>query len=614
MTLFLISLLAGALTVLSPCVLPLLPVIVGGSLAGGTSLRRALVVTASLGVSVFLFTILLKVSTAFINVPSSFWTIFSGVLIILVGLVMVFPKAWDAIPFVAKMNANSSKAMNTGFMKKSVGGDILVGAALGPVFSTCSPTYFIVLATVLPVSLAAGLGDILAYIIGLCAGLLLVAFVGQRVMEKLNIASNPNGWFKRAIGVLFVLIGILIISGLDKVIEAPLYSIFDETKIEQSLLAKKQASGLQIGAGSNTTTSTDGSGTMSATSTDGANQSVPSAAPASTDPAIIAAIARKASLYPRAPELVSPDAYLNTAGAPISLAGYRGKNVVLLDFWTYSCINCQRTLPYLTSWYSKYKDQGLVVIGVHTPEFAFEHVKSNVADALVRFGIKYPVVLDNEYKTWNAYQNQFWPHEYVIDIDGFVTHDHSGEGEYDVTEKAIQAALAERAARLGMPTTGITKSVTVVPGSIVENVGSPETYFGSNRNVYLGNGVQAKNGTANFMLPGTPIPNMLYLGGSWNIASEYATTNDANETIEYTYNSQNLYFVASADSNVTIQVLQDGAPVGSAAGADVSPTTSIATISGDRLYTLVHNATSGPHTIKILIHGAGFHAYTFTFG
>jgi cytochrome c biogenesis protein CcdA/thiol-disulfide isomerase/thioredoxin len=604
MTLFLISLLAGALTVLSPCVLPLLPIIVGGSLAGGTSARRALVVTASLGLSVFVFTILLKISTALISVPSSFWTLFSGAVIIIVGLVMVFPKVWDAVPFVAKMNADSSKAMNTGFMKKSLWGDVLVGAALGPVFSTCSPTYFIVLATVLPVSLSAGLADILAYILGLCASLLLVAFVGQRVMEKLNIASDPNGWFKKIIGVLFVLVGVLILSGLDKAIEAPLYQIFDETKIEQSLLSKKSAgTGLTVGGQGVAAPDAAANGTNATGTT-----------PVGTDPSVVAAIARKATLYPRAPELVSPDAYLNTGGAPITLSQYRGKNVVLLDFWTYSCINCQRTLPYLTSWYGKYKDQGLVIIGVHTPEFSFDHVKANVADALTRFGITYPVVLDNEYKTWNAYQNQFWPHEYVIDIDGFITHDHAGEGEYDSTEKAIQAALTERASRLGVSPAGISKSITVMPSTTSNAVGSPETYFGSNRNEHLGNGTVAQSGTANFTLPATLTPNTLYLGGSWTIASEYATTNDTNETIEYTYTAQDLYLVGSADSAVTVKVFQDGVPVGTSAGADVNPTSSTVMIHSNRLYTLVHNAAPGTHTIKLQVQGAGFHAYTFTFG
>jgi cytochrome c biogenesis protein CcdA/thiol-disulfide isomerase/thioredoxin len=628
MTLFLIALLAGLLTVLSPCVLPLLPVIVGGSLAGGSSIRRALTVTISLGISVFLFTILLKVSTAFITVPAWFWSTFSGVLIIVVGLVMLFPKVWDALPFAAKMNARSNKAMSAGFMKQSFWGDVLVGAALGPVFSTCSPTYFIVLATVLPVSLAAGISDILAYILGLCFSLLVVSFVGQKVMAKLGVASDPNGWFKRVIGIIFIVVGIAIITGIDKKIELPLYAIFDETKIEQGLLAKKSGtlapSGAQI-AGSgipgapinppvgDITTPIAPAPVSSGTATGGNNSAAggtPSAAVTSASPALLA---QKAARYAKAPELVTPDGFLNTGGKPISLAQYRGKDVVLLDFWTYSCINCQRTLPYLTSWYAKYKDQGFVIIGVHTPEFAFEHVQSNVADALKKFGILYPVVLDNEYQTWNAYGNQFWPHEYVIDIDGYVTHDHAGEGEYDVTEKAIQAALAERAARLGT-TAHVNMPLTTVADPNLSAVQSPETYFGSNRNQYLGNGTPRKTGTFNFTLPATPDANKLYLGGSWNIMSEYATTNASDGVIEYNYNAHDVYFVASADSAVTIQVLRDGKPVGSAAGADVDPKTSTATIHENRLYTLVHDATPGKHTIQIKIMGSGVHAYTFTFG
>ena len=151
--------------------------------------------------------------------------------------------------------------------------------------------------------------------------------------------------------------------------------------------------------------------------------------------------------YPKAPELVSPDGYLNTGGAPITLAQYRGKKVVLLEFWTYSCINCKRTLPYITSWYEKYKSQGLVVVGVHTPEFAFEHLQSNVAKALQENAITYPVVLDNEYKTWNTYNNRFWPHQYLIDGDGNIIHEQIGEGGYLEMEEAIQKALQKQSER-----------------------------------------------------------------------------------------------------------------------------------------------------------------------
>ncbi len=626
MALFLIALLAGLLTVISPCVLPLLPVIVGGSLAGGRSIRRILTVTASLGVSVFLFTILLKVSTAFINVPPEFWTYFSGGLIVIIGLILVFPRIWDKVPFIAKMNMDSNKAMSAGFMKKSFVGDIIIGASLGPVFASCSPTFFILLATVLPVSLAAGLIDIFAYIFGLCFSLIVVSFVGQAIMEKLGVASDPNGWFKRGIGVLFVIVGIAILTGFDKIIEKPLYSIFDETKIETSLLQNNAAHTAQVvpaenqgilpdpsmDASSSTGSTMASSSGKGSTSAVGVNAGTPAAA---VTPATAQILARKASMYQRAPELVSPDAYLNTGGKPITLAQYRGKDVVLVDFWTYSCVNCLRTLPYLTSWYSKYKDQGFVIIGVHTPEFAFEHVQSNVAAALVKLGVKYPVVLDNEYKTWNSYKNQFWPHEYVVDIDGYITHDHIGEGEYDVTEKAIQAALAERASRLGTSATAIPTTVTTVADPNLNAVQSPETYFGSNRNEYLANGSIGKAGTATYTLPtGTPDPNKLYLGGSWTTQSEYATSNTAGNAIEYTYTAHDLDFVAAGTSAITIEVFRDGAPVGKFAGSDVDPTTSMATINANRLYNLVHDATPGTHTILIKIMNPGLQAYTFTFG
>ncbi|MBA3789326.1 redoxin family protein [Patescibacteria group bacterium] len=610
MALFLIALLAGVLTVISPCVLPLLPIIVGGSLAGGRSIRRILTVTLSLGASVFLFTLLLKVSTAFINVPAAFWSIFSGGLIIIIGLILLFPRLWDKVPFVAKMNLRSNKAMSAGFKKQTFLGDVIVGASLGPVFASCSPTFFILLATVLPVSISAGIADILAYIAGLCFSLIVVSFVGQTIMAKLGIASDPNGWFKRGIGILFIVVGIAIITGFDKILEQPLYSVFDETKIETKLLQKQVAPGTSI-----TNPLVPDTNGQSTTTSTAMHEGTSTAATGAVTPATAQTLARKASMYHKAPELVQPDAYLNTGGQPISLAQYRGKDVVLVDFWTYSCINCLRTLPYLTSWYAKYKDQGFVIIGVHTPEFAFEHVQSNVAAALVKLGVTYPVVLDNEYKTWNAYGNQFWPHEYVIDIDGYITHDHIGEGEYDVTEKAIQAALAERASRLGTSASAIPTSLTTVADPNLSAVQSPETYFGYNRNQNLANGTPSKAGTSTFTLPsGAIAPNKLYLGGSWNIEAESAVTNASGTSIEYSYTAHDVDFVASASTPVTVEVFRDGVPVGNFAGADVDPKTSTATINANRLYTLVHDTSPGQHTILIKIMGAGLHAYTFTFG
>jgi cytochrome c biogenesis protein CcdA/thiol-disulfide isomerase/thioredoxin len=571
-------------------VLPLLPVIVGGSVTGKPSARRAIVTILSLAVSLFAFTFILKVSTAFIAVPPQVWSYISGGLLIAFGLITIFPNLWDTLTFVQAINRGSNKAIGQGYLKKSLWGDIVIGAALGPVFSSCSPTYFLILATVLPASLAVGVLYLSVYIIGLCLSLFAIALLGQRLVDKLGLASDPKGWFKRTIGIIFLILGVAIIFGFDKVVEADILAhagALDVTQIEQKLLLDR-ANGMPDTIGLGTTSP------ITATSTASAIQE-----------------ALKAARYKKAPELAHPDAYLNTGGLPITLAQYRGKDVVLVDFWTYSCINCQRTLPYLTTWYGKYKDQGLVIIGVHTPEFAFEHLQANVADALKRFGITYPVVLDNEYATWNAFGNQFWPRDYLIDIDGYITYDHSGEGDYAETEKAIQAALAERAQRLktgaAIPTTTSTVSADSPDG-----VGSPETYFGASRNEFLANGAPSSPGTQTLTLPSDFAPNVLYLGGVWDFALEYAAAHDG-DTVAYRYNSKEVYVVASADSPITIDVLQDGKPLGSLAGADVSAQ-SILTIGSSRLYKIVKNPEAGSHVLQLKVHGEGARFYTFTFG
>jgi hypothetical protein len=249
---------------------------------------------------------------------------------------------------------------------------------------------------------------------------------------------------------------------------------------------------------------------------------------------------------------------------------------------------------------------------VHTPEFAFEHLQSNVQAAVTQLGIKYPVVLDNEYQTWDAYQNEYWPNEYLIDIDGFVVHTHSGEGDYAETEQAIQQALAERAARLG--TSSVATSTVNIPAADLSDVQSPETYFGSNRNEYLGNGTPAISGTQSFTLPTTPVQNSLYLGGSWNIQPEYGEATQGDKVL-FQYSADNVYMVATnPGSPVILKVLRDGQPLGNFAGADVNPTTSEVTINGDRLYKLINDTTPGIHKIEIEVEQGTLDAYTFTFG
>ncbi|TSD04227.1 MAG: Thiol-disulfide isomerase [Parcubacteria group bacterium Greene0714_36] len=303
----------------------------------------------------------------------------------------------------------------------------------------------------------------------------------------------------------------------------------------------------------------------------------------------------KSKRYELAKEVTTPDGFINTEGKPITVSELVGKKVILVDFWTYSCINCQRTTPYLNAWYEKYKDKGFVIIGVHTPEFEFEKDYNNVGTAVEKFGIKFPVVLDNDYSTWIAYKNQYWPRKYLIDIDGYVVYDHIGEGAYEETEKKIQEALSERIAVLGESGTvsqPLTKETLVQSGAK-----SPETYFGSARSD------QQKN--------------LLFPNDSWSIWPEFAQNNSANASIIYTYTAKDIFFVAESDTETVVEVLRDGNPLGSEAGTDIIKTSdgkSILRIKEARLYKIIQGDKSETHRIELRIQKPGLKAFTFTFG
>lgn len=237
MTFIAIAFIAGVLTVLAPCILPLLPVVVGSSATGRSKLTPYIVV-GSLAMSVILFTFLLKVSTAFIAIPPVFWSYLSGTIIAFFGISLLFPAVWDRLSLVRKASIGSNKLLGSGYQKKTVWGDVLVGAALGPVFSTCSPTYFVILASVLPTSFFLGGLYLLAYVFGLTLVLLLIALLGERFAGKLSNLSDPHSTFKRVLGALFILLGIIVMLGFDKRLEASLLAngFFDVTTLEQGLL------------------------------------------------------------------------------------------------------------------------------------------------------------------------------------------------------------------------------------------------------------------------------------------------------------------------------------------------------------------------------------------
>ena len=596
---------------LAPCILPLLPVIIGGSLTGdakGVHMRKVLTIVVSLGISIIAFTLLLKVSTLFIEIPESTWKWISGGIIVILGLIVLFPKLWEG-QLVAKISAKSNILLGKGSQKKSFWGDVIIGAALGPVFSTCSPTYFIVLATVLPAQPIVGVGYLLAYVVGLGLSLFIIALVGQKIMSKLNIAADSNGWVKRSLGALFILVGLAIITGYDKKLETAVIDagFFDVTRVEQRLLELSEPeepavtnSILDVVKKSNTPevmSENEGSAMIAG---DGDVMIVRDDEESSAEPVVT--VPSKSDLYKLAPEISSPDGFVNTDGQPITLEELRGK-VVILEIWTYTCINCQRTIPYLNDWYSKYKDQGLEIVGLHTPEFAFEKLQRNVADAVERFDIEYPVVLDNDYSTWNDYGNRYWPRKYLIDIDGYIVYDHIGEGGYEETERAIQAALTERNERMGMDDV-VTDTLINPEDDLTVKAGikkSPEIYFGSKRNAFLANGKAKVAGEQTLTAPAEPGLNKLYLDGTWNMKAEYAENKTAGEIV-FKYNAKRVYFVGGSRYGVDVEIYQDE--------------TLLKTIhvEAEQLYELVNDESYGEHVLRMKVLSPGLQAFTFTFG
>jgi thiol-disulfide isomerase/thioredoxin len=329
----------------------------------------------------------------------------------------------------------------------------------------------------------------------------------------------------------------------------------------------------------------------------------------------LAAIDKAAGDQP-AIEIADPTGFINVAPG-FTLSSLVGQKVILLDFWTYTCINCVRTIPYLNAWYQKYASSGLEIVGIHTPEFDFEKNLTNVRDAVAQYGIHYPVILDSNDGTWDAYNNLYWPHEYLIDMAGYIVHDQVGEGSYGETEAEIQKLLAERDQILGVSSTTIpTSPVNVAPANLNE-IQSPETYFGAERNSLLANGVAMTNGSQTLAAPVASAVqlNQLYLSGTWDFEDQYATNRGAGATITYEYDAGNVYMVAAgAAAGTVVDVMQDGQPISAAdAGTDVHNGKIV--ISGNKLYNLIKNADGGgEHTLELIVETPGLQAFTFTFG
>jgi len=296
-----------------------------------------------------------------------------------------------------------------------------------------------------------------------------------------------------------------------------------------------------------------------------------------------------ASTPTQVPEFAGIDHWFNSP--PLSMSGLRGK-VVLIDFWAYSCINCIRAMPHVQHLYETYKDQGLVVIGVHSPEFDFEHDPANVQEAIGRSGVTYPVAMDSRLATWNAWHNQYWPAEYLIDRDGRLIGHHYGEGGYDKMENAIRLLLG-----LDMQAPGNAAGV-FKPG-----VGdTPELHLGSTGRQGFGNAESASDGTRRFSLPAQLPLHQFALAGQWEITRQYARSVGGELELQLRFKAAKLYLVASAEHAMPLEVTVDGQPQATV------------TVQGSRLYTLFDSSDDREHLLRLRIPQVGLRVYSFTFG
>ena len=325
--------------------------------------------------------------------------------------------------------------------------------------------------------------------------------------------------------------------------------------------------------------------------------------------------AEKAKKYEVGKEISTPDGFINTDG--ITVEELIGEKIVLVDFWTYSCINCQRTLPYLNDWHDKYADDGLVILGIHTPEFEFEKKYENVLRAVEKYNVEYPVILDNDFSTWRSYNNRYWPRKYLIDIDGYIVYDHIGEGAYEETEKKIVELLNEKNRVLGE------SEITMEDGSAVgeavdfSQIESHETYLGSDRMQYLHNdfGAQCAGNFCEYEAPEELSLGEYSLDGSWRINKESTTVGSENGSIKIHFSASKVNLVAGSEAPVQAKIwLDEEVITADQAGYSVNEE-GFVTFGEHDLYNLVDLRESyEEHILTIEFQDVGVDVFAFTFG
>ena len=573
---------AGAGTALSPCVLPVLPIALSAGATGGR--RRPLGIVVGLAISFTVATVALVYVISALGLPNDLLRKLAIAVLLGFGITLMIP------PLAARVEAWLSRfAGRTGVAGGGEGfwSGTVVGASLGLVYAPCAGP---ILAGVITVSAsqsftAGRLAVALSYGAGSAVVLYFLMLGGRRVVAPL--ARRGSG-LQVAMGAVMVVVALAMLQDYDVRFQNSIASdlpsfLVNPTKgLEDTAAARRALSDVRG-------ESTHGVGGRAAE------------APA---PAKRAGGGLRLPVLGAAPEFVDNQSWFNTPGdRPLTLRGLRGR-VVLVDFWTYSCINCLRTLPYLKAWDQRYRRDGLTIVGVHSPEFPFEKDAGNVAEAIERNGLRYPVVQDNDLATWSAYGNQYWPAEYFIDAQGRVRYVHFGEGSYGEKEKVIRELLAAAGDRVGQRMSG---AHGLAPSA---GVSTPETYLGAARAERFTNSALSP-GLHDFGKAPPPPANEFAFRGSWRIGLHSATAEGG--SLALNFGARRVYLVlGSPGRSRRVRVLLDGSPIpNSLAGADVR--NGAVTVSSQRLYELVDLPRVSHHVLRLLPE-RGVAGYAFTFG
>jgi cytochrome c biogenesis protein CcdA/thiol-disulfide isomerase/thioredoxin len=594
--LLLFAFVAGAGTAITPCVLPVLPALLSASAAGGR--RRPLGIVLGLAVTFTIAIVALAQLVKGVGLAAGAARTLAIVVLLSFGAVLLIPELAERVQApLSRLARFGPKTRGSGFVS-----GLAVGGALGFVCAPCAGPILAAVTSVSASSAATGkvVATALAYATGLSAVMLLYGLGGRAVLDRIRRHTKGHT-VERTLGVVLLATGVVMLTNLDVRFEEalarnsslPSFLIDPTRSLENSHAVQDRLAQLRP------------------PSKFAARQKEASLTPMPTrqQQAGVAIPGVRTPPLPKlgqAPDFTDNQRWFNTPGGqPLTLHGLKG-HVVLVDFWTYTCINCIRTLPFLKGLYARYHGYGLQVVGVETPEFTFEQEASNVQQAISSDGLRYPVVQDNRYGTWNAYQNQYWPAEYLIDATGQVRHTQFGEGDYKQDEAAVRELLFQAGAhRLPPPMT----ATAIMPS---KNLGTPETYLNPQR--AEGFAQKLQGGTHFYPGVDAPILNEFGLHGTWTATQEAVTPARPGASITGRFQAAHVYLVMTSNDNRPriARVLVNGRPIPAGeAGSDVH--NGLVTVRGQRLYSLISLPADEQQTLTVQI-PPGISAYDFTFG